>query len=97
MKLSGAFNEFERTPSATQDIVSAIRPFLETIFHSFPGRAMFGSDWPVCNVGGPRGDDGNWKFWVDIVDQAMTERKLTEEERNVVWWQAAVKAYRLEV
>jgi predicted TIM-barrel fold metal-dependent hydrolase len=97
MKLSGAFNEFDATPSITKDIVAALQPFLDNVFQNFPKRVMFGSDWPVCNVGGPRGDDGNWKYWVEIVDQAMTERGFTEEERDAVWWQVGVKAYEVNV
>ncbi|MDO7846177.1 amidohydrolase family protein [Hymenobacter sp. M29] len=32
------------------------RPYLDVVFEAFgPGRVMFGSDWPVCNVAGGYG------------------------------------------
>ncbi|KAF2820213.1 hypothetical protein CC86DRAFT_374438 [Ophiobolus disseminans] len=96
MKLSGAFNEFVSTPSSVEDITTALSPFLDVIFAAFPNRIMFGSDWPVCNVGGPRGEEGNWKFWVEVVERVLVERGLSEEEKEGVWWRTGKGVYGID-
>ena len=54
MKLSGAFNEFDSTtPSSGSELVTSLSPIVSKVFDAFSDRVMFGSDWPVCNVGGP--------------------------------------------
>jgi L-fuconolactonase len=48
VKLSGLTSE--APPDWT---LESLRPFVEALLSSFgPGRMMFGSDWPVCVVGG---------------------------------------------
>ncbi|KAH7086435.1 hypothetical protein FB567DRAFT_444454 [Paraphoma chrysanthemicola] len=95
MKLSGAFNEFSpnATPADVPSMLASLRPVLDIVFANFAGRIMFGSDWPVCNVGGPRGEAGNWGFWREVVDGVLDERALGGEERDGVWWGAAERAY----
>jgi L-rhamnono-1,4-lactonase len=95
MKLSGAFNEFtvEPTPSDIPTLLAALAPFLEHVFRCFPGRVMFGSDWPVCNVGGPAGEEGNWKLWREVVERWMNEKGFGEEEKKSVWRGAGEEAY----
>ncbi|KAI8933719.1 hypothetical protein NX059_009435 [Plenodomus lindquistii] len=67
MKLSGAFNEFSpSTPSDISSLLSALHPYLSFIHQAFPSRVMFGSDWPVCNVGGPVGAGANWRLWREV-------------------------------
>ncbi|KAH7394429.1 hypothetical protein BKA66DRAFT_300402 [Pyrenochaeta sp. MPI-SDFR-AT-0127] len=99
MKLSGAFNEFadQSTPDNVPAVVGALNPFLNHVFTCFPERVMFGSDWPVCNVGGPRGQGGNWGFWVEIVDEYLGQKRLSEKERERVWWGAGAEAYGVEL
>lgn len=99
MKLSGAFNEFEPspTPSTVEDIVKSLSPFLDVVFECFPGRVMFGSDWPVCNVGGPKGEEGNWEFWREVVGKVLEERGMSEDEKESVWWRAGSEAYGIEM
>lgn len=99
MKLSGAFNEFEPapTPSSVQEIVKSLSPFLDVVFECFPERVMFGSDWPVCNVGGPKGEEGNWGFWREVVEKVVEERGMSEEEKESVWWRAGCEAYGIEM
>ena len=65
---------------------------------------MFGSDWPVCNVGGPRGEEGNWAFWREVVLAVVEgwggkggEEGEGEGESERVWWRAAAEAYRVDV
>ena len=97
MKLSGVFNEFETTPRETADVVKALAPFVDVVFRSFPGRVMFCSDWPVCNVGGHRGETGNWKYWVEIVNNVLENRGVDEEDRERIWWKAGAEAYGVEL
>ncbi|OAG15035.1 hypothetical protein CC77DRAFT_488468 [Alternaria alternata] len=95
MKLSGAFNEFtvSPTPSDVPTLLTALTPFLNHIFQCFPGRVMFGSDWPVCNVGGPAGEQGSWKLWREVVKTWMDRKGYVEEEKQKVWREAGEEAY----
>ncbi|KAG9188390.1 L-rhamnono-1,4-lactonase [Alternaria panax] len=95
MKLSGAFNEFtvSPTPSDIPTLLTALTPFLDHIFTCFPGRVMFGSDWPVCNVGGPAGEQGSWKLWREVVEKWMDVKGYGEEERKRIWRGAGEEAY----
>lgn len=103
MKFSGALNEFSSspdpatTPSSPSSFLDSATPFLDHVFTCFPARVMFGSDWPVCNVGGPKGEAGNWKFWVEIVEEYMNRKGMTETEKESVWWKAGAAAYRVQV
>ena len=75
MKISGGFSEIDPLPSQqTQldfwtrvDMMSQtcnrISEWMNTVFAEFgPNRIMFGSDWPVCNVGG----GGNSVAWKNV-------------------------------
>jgi predicted TIM-barrel fold metal-dependent hydrolase len=95
MKLSGAFNEFSTsspTPSSIEEMVIALKPYLDVVFENFKGRVMFGSDWPVCNVGGPKGEQGNWTFWREVVEAVLQGRGLSDESGSI-WWRAGARAY----
>ena len=95
MKFSGAFNEFtvSPTPADIPSILTALSPFLDHVFECFPGRVMFGSDWPVCNVGGPAGEEGSWKLWRSVVGSWMEGKGLGEAEKKRVWRGAGEVAY----
>jgi L-rhamnono-1,4-lactonase len=98
MKLSGAFNEFdEATSSDIPSLLTTLTPFLDHVFKCFPKRVMFGSDWPVCNVGGPKGDAGNWRLWREVVEKYIDEKGFGEEEKERVWWGAGCEAYGVEL
>ncbi len=45
---------------------------------------MFGSDWPVCNVGGPAGEEGNWGVWVQVVEGLLDGLGCGEVTRESV-------------
>ena len=97
IKLSGAFNEVpdnQPTPDTILPMVNMLHPWTSIVFTAFPRRVMFGSDWPVCNVGGPKGEQGNWNFWVEIVKHEIQE--FDDEERESIWWRAATEAYALD-
>ncbi|KAL6708891.1 L-rhamnono-gamma-lactonase [Coniothyrium glycines] len=103
MKLSGAFNEFSTspspstTPSTVPSFLASARPFFDHVFSCFPDRVMFGSDWPVCNVGGPKGEKENWGFWVEVVEGYLEEKGASEEEKDGVWWRTGARAYGVDV
>lgn len=100
MKLSGALNEFTDgapTPADTATVIATIKPFADLVLDSFPGRVMFGSDWPVCNVGGPKGVDGNWRFWREVVEGIVREREGKKEVEESVWYRAAGEAYAADI
>ncbi|KAL4910783.1 hypothetical protein BDW74DRAFT_2608 [Aspergillus multicolor] len=97
MKLSGAFSELPSlAPDSEPDIeslVGTIQPWTDVVFDTFgPDRVMFGSDWPVCNVGGG-GNAVTWGRWSRVVAGVLQRRGLTEDQRRGFWGQVAVKAY----
>ena len=94
MKLSGAFNEFNSTtPSSGSELVTSLSPIVSNILEAFGNKVMFGSDWPVCNVGGPVGEKENWGLWVECVEGLLKERKIAEADSESVWWKAGSLAY----
>ncbi|KAF3036371.1 hypothetical protein E8E11_005018 [Didymella keratinophila] len=98
MKLSGAFNEFEKdTPSSSAGIVKSLTPITSKVLDAFGERVMFGSDWPVCNVGGPAGEKSNWGLWVESVESLLEEAYIAEEKRELIWWKAGSKAYDVQL
>ncbi|KNG86101.1 amidohydrolase family protein [Aspergillus nomiae NRRL 13137] len=101
MKLSGGFSELLPVPSDPEpdiaSIVERIRPWTDVVFDTFGAeRVMFGSDWPVCNVGGG-GNAVTWRRWKSIVESILEKRQLTDEEKRNVWGGVAVKAYGVEI
>lgn len=81
------------TPSSVPALLDTLRPFFAAAFECFPGRVMFGSDWPVCNAGGPVGERANWGLWVGVVEAWLSERGVVGEEADGVWWGVAESAY----
>jgi L-rhamnono-1,4-lactonase len=101
MKLSGAFNELDPSPFSAistttspkeiEEILESLSPVLETVQSTFSGRIMFGSDWPVCNVGGP--GDRSWSTWKQVVE---TWIKRGDEDEDNIWWKAGSEAYGID-
>ena len=101
MKLSGAFSELLPLRSGSDidisELVKAIQPWTDAVFDAFgPSRVMFGSDWPVCNIGGG-GNDVSWNRWKQVVEGILEARGLTDEEKQGVWGRVAIKAYGIEI
>ncbi|KAE8138783.1 amidohydrolase family protein [Aspergillus pseudotamarii] len=101
MKLSGGFSELPPVSSdAVPDIASIverIRPWTDVVFDTFGAeRVMFGSDWPVCNVGGG-GNRATWSRWKSIVESILEKRQLTDEQQRGIWGGVAEKAYGIEI
>lgn len=97
MKLSGAFSELPSQLKEAKDIVVHLRPWIKHLLQSFGRhRIMFGSDWPVCNVAGPLGED-SWVAWKDVVDAVLRDETygLSESDRQRIWSGTSKEAYRL--
>ena len=98
MKLSGAFSELSTTRVDTDsavEIARRLKPWLDHIFDCFPAdRLMFGSDWPVCNIRGPAGEE-SWEVWREVVRVVLEQRGFTSEEQARIWGGTAVEAYRI--
>lgn len=107
MKLSGFFSELPQqsidSSTSVMRLLERTRPYVEEVFRHFgPSsesgslRVMFGSDWPVCNAGGP-GPEQSWSYWVDYVDIILQELNLKDESRAMVWAGCAKQVYGLDV
>jgi L-fuconolactonase len=65
-----------------------LRPYTEHVFAQFgPGRVMFGSDWPVCTLG------GGYVRWYETV-RALVDG-LSPREVRAVWRGTAERVYGL--
>lgn len=96
MKLSGLFSELPPSmcDAPALELVEYMLPWLDVVFHAFrPHRIMFGSDWPICNIGG--GGDGSWARWKAVVECVLDKLRLTDEEKIAVWGGTAARAYGL--
>src|SRR2546423_1728244 len=101
MKLSGAFSELPPQepgkPADIDNLIVRMKQWIEVVLRAFgPDRIMFGSDWPVCNAGGP-GTDLSWKHWHDVVAAILEVEKLTDEEKGMIWSGTAAKAYQIPI
>ncbi|MFD2720670.1 amidohydrolase family protein [Hymenobacter monticola] len=64
------------------------RPYLDVVFEAFgPGRVMFGSDWPVCNVAG-----GYGRMHALVADYVA---RLSPDEQAGFWGDNVTAFYRL--
>lgn len=99
MKLSGAFSELPSLSAVPEpdisSVVERIQPWTDIVFDAFgPERVMFGSDWPVCNLGGG-GNDAAWRRWRSVVEGILERRGLGEAQKRDVWGAVATRAYGL--
>jgi L-rhamnono-1,4-lactonase len=97
MKLSGAFSEIEPLDGQSvpdfEAIIERVQPWTDAVFDAFGAeRVMYGSDWPVCNVGGG-GNDVSWGRWKRVVEEILERRGLSEKEKGGVWALVAINAY----
>ncbi|KAF2182536.1 hypothetical protein K469DRAFT_690664 [Zopfia rhizophila CBS 207.26] len=99
MKFSGAFNEFgTQAPSSTSDVLERLSFYAENVFAIFtPERVMFGSDWPVCNIGGAEGEN-SWGVWRQVVEAWVEREKqwVWRDWKKWVWWRTGIEAYGIE-
>ncbi|KAF8247347.1 hypothetical protein K440DRAFT_584688, partial [Wilcoxina mikolae CBS 423.85] len=79
VKMSGVFSEIdgEVVKPDVESIVQKVMPWVESVLEIFGAkRVIWGSDWPVCNIGygkmvGREMQDGAWEAW-----RAVSERLL---------------------
>ncbi|ASU34993.1 amidohydrolase family protein [Mucilaginibacter xinganensis] len=63
-------------------------PYLDVVFEAFgPGRVMYGSDWPVCNVA------GGYDNMIKMVEHYTAQ--LSPDEQARFWGLNAVEFYKL--
>ncbi|KAJ5914496.1 amidohydrolase family protein [Penicillium tannophilum] len=101
MKLSGAFSELPPLSADTDadidSLVERLQPWTDVVFDAFGAeRVMFGSDWPVCTIGGG-GNNVSWNRWRDVVEGILAKRGLKDEEKEDIWGRVAVKAYGIAI
>ena len=99
MKVSGAFSELplDLGMCKPEEIAGHLESWLAHVFKSFgPRRVMFGSDWPVCNLGGPGGED-SWVVWKDVIKVILEDKdhNMDNDDRQWLWCKTAEEAYRL--
>ncbi len=97
MKVSGLFSEMPPALCArsAEDIFSAVYPWLAVVLAAFgPARLMFGSDWPVCTLGG---GPAAWDTWRRVVDRMCYMASLDDNQQALIWGGTAIKAYNLDV
>lgn len=100
MKLSGWFSELpaqdEGHPEDISMLVERTKPWADVVFKSFtPSRILFGSDWPVCGVGGP--GDESWQHWHNLVEAILSSQNASTEEKRMVWSGTAAQAYNIKI
>lgn len=82
VKLSGLLTE----AAPEQRTAATLMPWLRHALEAFgPARSMFGSDWPVLNLG------GGFERWVDLVAELLVD--LTPEDAAAVWSGTAETVY----
>ncbi|KAL8826289.1 MAG: hypothetical protein Q9170_007461 [Blastenia crenularia] len=108
MKISGGFSEMDALPpkvnqgpwnsSMRQELLQSTRRWADnwlkevlTIFG--PRRTMFGSDWPVVNVGGG-GNEVSWMNWWSIAEN-FAKDNMSDEDQSYFWSGTAIRAYGL--
>ncbi|OCK72848.1 hypothetical protein K432DRAFT_314620 [Lepidopterella palustris CBS 459.81] len=92
VKLSGLFSEFgDEVPWPLGKVWEHSRPWLGHVWKVFgPERVMFGSDWPVCEVKGPK---GSWGAWREFVQEWLEWSGVGENGMREVWGGTARRVY----
>jgi len=83
-KVSGLITEADHATWTTTDI----RPYVEAVLELFgPSRLLWGSDWPVCLLG------GSYERVHSLVNELIAE--LTPTEQAAIWGGTARSVYNL--
>jgi L-fuconolactonase len=84
-KISGATTEADVQNWTLEDI----RPYVEHALDAFgEDKVLFGSDWPVVTQA------ASYRRWAETVEEIT--RNYSEEQKNKLWKENAVRFYRLE-
>ncbi|KAK9326729.1 hypothetical protein V1520DRAFT_350676 [Lipomyces starkeyi] len=97
VKLSGAFSELPPLDKYCEEdldnAVEVVYPWASAVYENFGAkRIMWGSDWPVCKLGGKEDALRNWKY---ICDRLVDRIGFSDEEKEWVWEKTCIKAYNL--
>lgn len=84
-KISGVIASLPKDGDAN-DLAPIVNFCLDTFG---PDRVVFGSDWPVCLLGGPL------KTWVNMLTQIISSRSRAEQQK--LWSGNAVRHYGLKI
>ena len=85
IKISGVIENLSDGADAS-DLAPAVTHCLESFG---PDRVVFGSNWPVCLLGGP------FKQWVEFLSQIIGG--TPEADQRKLWFENAIKFYSLQV
>jgi L-fuconolactonase len=84
-KISGATTEADIENWTIDDV----RPYVEHALNAFgEDKVLFGSDWPVVTQA------ASYPRWVETVQEITKD--FTNEQKNKLWKDNAVRFYRLE-
>jgi predicted TIM-barrel fold metal-dependent hydrolase len=83
-KISGMVHKMESGKWSADDLAAPINFCMDTFG---PDRVVFGSDWPVCNLGSA------YREWVEALKQVVKDRPL--EDQKKLFSENAIKCYRL--
>jgi L-rhamnono-1,4-lactonase len=106
VKLSGVFSEIDHAGSTdVKRLAALVLPWVRVAFECFgPERVMWGSDWPVCNIGygemvGREKQNGAWRCWRAVTEKVLEilvqDGIITEVQADDVWGAVAVRIYGL--
>ncbi len=85
-KVSGMVTEADWARWTPEDLA----PYLDIVLGVFgPSRLMIGSDWPVCTLA------ADYERVMSVAEQFIS--RLSASEQRAVWFENAVRAYRLDV
>ncbi|KAK3370243.1 amidohydrolase [Podospora didyma] len=101
MKLSGFFGlipEDKRIIDDYQTHCQTLSPWFAEVLAAFgSARIMYGSDWPVCNVGHHGLDSGKaWNKWYGILGQVCLGTGLSFDDVKRIFGGTAREAYRID-
>ena len=110
MKIYGGLSEIVSLPPTSQQseespeerharieqAATIIGSYIDVVADAFgTKRIMFGSDWPMCNIGGG-GNELAWRDWWWVVRSWVEKRDLDAEERIAFWAGTTRKVYRID-
>ncbi|KAA8902908.1 amidohydrolase family protein [Sphaerosporella brunnea] len=102
VKFSGVFSELDKE---VDDVVERVFPWVKEVFGHFGAeRVMWGSDWPVCEIGhgemkGKERQQEAWAAWKEVseklLEKLVEEGVITEAQMADVWGEVAARVYGL--
>lgn len=96
VKLSGGFSELPDLLLSLKEIVHEyLLPWFTVILQLWgPKYIIFGTDWPVCKIGG---GPNAVNRWIQVVDYLLDTVQLSDSEKDDIYYGNALRAYNLQV